>query len=130
VEGDHNPNFLRCSALITRAFLIQSLDDFILSRQGILSSSHDQHHNNMRSDAPAETEDDVMSRSNRIRAFREQQRRHQAEGPGSSKATSHSAQSNTNLRAVHLLSAEEIKSLFGDIVSGLGFLASATVRNG
>lgn len=70
---------------------------------------------------------DLLSRSARIRAFRamqrappeerERMRREMEELSGNAKQTGR-----PSWKAVHLLSAEEIKSLFTDVVRGLGFL--------
>lgn len=69
---------------------------------------------------------DTMSRATRIRAFRamqhaspeEKERIRERFGMGSGSGASQK----TNWKAVHLLSAEELKGLFSDIVYGLAFL--------
>ncbi|KZT20934.1 kinase-like protein [Neolentinus lepideus HHB14362 ss-1] len=79
-----------------------SLDDFIATRLGDNASSS------------SNQASEMASRSTRIRAFREKQR------------TSHQGNarvhSGPKWKAVHLLSAEEIRRLFGDVVEGLAFL--------
>ncbi|KAG5636247.1 hypothetical protein H0H81_008650 [Sphagnurus paluster] len=72
---------------------------------------------------------DSQSRSARIRAFRQFQHaspaereriRHQMQGARAKGRA-------TTLKAVHLLSAEEVKSLFEDVVAGLGFLHNKSI---
>jgi hypothetical protein len=85
-----------------------SLDDFIRARLGVVSghSPDDQADN-----------DEPQSRSARIRAFRSAQAR-----PEHDRAQRQEKKKAERSRAVHLLSAEEVKSIFNDVVSGLGFL--------
>lgn len=72
---------------------------------------------------------DIHSRSARIRAFRAYQRASPEEKErmrrealiANGKGARKRAQS---LKAIHLLSAEEVKSLFRDVVEGLNFLVS------
>jgi hypothetical protein len=70
---------------------------------------------------------DVHSRSARIRAFRAYQRAPPEERMrretlfSNGRTTGRRSQS---LKAVHLLSADEVKSLFRDVVEGLNFLVS------
>jgi len=81
-----------------------SLDDFIRARLGAPNN-----------DAPhsLSAEEEPQSRSARIRAFRAAQAR-----PEIRRAKNNEARG----RAVHFLSAEEVKSIFNDVVEGLGFL--------
>lgn len=75
-------------------------------------------------DMPNDFDPDIHSRSARVRAFRAFQRATPEEKERlRRKAPSRRAQS---LKAVHLLSAEEVKSLFRDVVEGLNFLVSLT----
>lgn len=74
---------------------------------------------------------DLHSRSARIRAFRafqsatpeerEKMRRDMEENTGNG---SGAGRGRPSWKAVHLMSAEEVRSLFGDIVEGLAFLVS------
>jgi hypothetical protein len=67
-----------------------------------------------------------LSRKARIRAFREYQRASPAEKDRLRKVGIADVVGATGAwKAVHLLSAEEIRSLFGDVVEGLAFLVSA-----
>ncbi|KAJ7886358.1 kinase-like domain-containing protein [Mycena leptocephala] len=73
---------------------------------------------------------DQLSRSARIRAFREFQRSppEQRERIRTELARSRSSGTNpATWTAVHLLSAEEVKSLFRDVVEGLGFLHDKSI---
>jgi hypothetical protein len=111
-----------------------SLDDFIDVRLG--RGSHHIHINpaTRLSDAsvpqsgnnqPSSPGPDQLSRSARIRAFREFQRAspEQRERMRDDLARNQSSgKSPATWTAVHLLSAEEVKTLFHDIVEGLGFL--------
>ncbi len=75
----------------------------------------------------APTSSDIHSRSARIRAFRSYQRAPQEEKERMRRETlltSHAGRKAQTLKAVHLLSAEEVKSLFHDVVEGLNFLVS------
>ncbi|EPQ53519.1 kinase-like protein [Gloeophyllum trabeum ATCC 11539] len=88
-----------------------SLDDFISARLGDKEQSS--------SGQPSA----AASRSARIRAFRERQkaaRSHQ--GQNDAQTHGHGA-----WKAVHLLSAEEVRRLFGDVVEGLGFLHNRSI---
>ncbi|EIN08699.1 kinase-like protein [Punctularia strigosozonata HHB-11173 SS5] len=96
-----------------------SLDDFIEARQG--RSSHQQPSSN------SSTPED--SRTDRIRKFRalkhappEERERLRAELRTGSRVGS-----TRTWRAVHLLSAEETRSLFGDMVEGLSFLHDKSI---
>ena len=83
-----------------------SLDDFIRGRLGVTP------------DGKVDTEDH-QSRSARIRAFRSAQAH-----PEQHRVQHSEKQRVERGRAVHLLSAEEVKSIFNDVVLGLGFLVS------
>ena len=85
-----------------------SLDDFIAQRRGIAHGGPGQN------PASPESEEAHMTRAQRIAAFRARM------GAGGS-----SASRAANLKAVHLLSTEEIVSLLWDITSGLDFLVSS-----
>jgi hypothetical protein len=93
--------------------MITSLDDFIDVRLGR------NHGSDMHQSGPPGSDvhppEDIRSRSARIRAFRAQQQAHKQDTPRPSR---HPA----SLKAVHLLSAEEVKSLFRDVTAGLAFL--------
>ncbi|KAF7984448.1 hypothetical protein HWV62_14534 [Athelia sp. TMB] len=65
-------------------------------------------------------EPDQHSRSARIRAFRAAKAGQRQKPELQSRRSSR--RDRRNLKAVHLLSAEEVRSLFGDIVEGLAFL--------
>ncbi|KAG8897498.1 putative serine/threonine-protein kinase iks1 [Tulasnella sp. 403] len=86
-----------------------SLDDFIALRQGRKSVPHNA------DNASSPSSEEIQSRSARIRAFRAQQQ-HQAEAPDKPR------EPKRETKAVHLLSGEELRGLFGDIVTGLSFL--------
>ncbi|KAJ7788408.1 kinase-like protein [Mycena olivaceomarginata] len=108
-----------------------SLDDFIDVRLG--RGSHHIHINpaTRLSDAsvpqsgnnqPSSPGPDQLSRSARIRAFRD------GSGCGTTLARNQSSgKSPATWTAVHLLSAEEVKTLFHDIVEGLGFLHNKSI---
>lgn len=73
---------------------------------------------------------DQQSRSARIRAFRafqraspEERARMQREMDGAKRTSGQ----RTTWTAVHLLSADEVKSLFRDVVEGLAFLVGDTI---
>lgn len=93
--------------------MITSLDDFIDARLGR------NHGSDMHQSGPSGPDvsppEDIRSRSARIRAFRAQQQAHKQ---GALKPSRQPA----SLKAVHLLSAEEVKSLFRDVTAGLAFL--------
>lgn len=78
-----------------------SLDDFISARQGSSSTTSDD----------VDDSGDLHSRADRIRAFRSRQQDGRRLGK--------------NLKAIHLLSLDEVRGLFGDIVAGLAFLVRA-----
>lgn len=73
---------------------------------------------------------DTMSRAARIRAFRamqhaspeEKEKIRERYGMGPSGGSG--SMRKTNWKAVHLLSAEEVKGLFADVAQGLAFLVS------
>ncbi|KAF4581706.1 putative serine/threonine-protein kinase iks1 [Pleurotus pulmonarius] len=74
---------------------------------------------------------DLHSRSARIRAFRAYQRATPAEKEEMKRQTESSyingGSRQTTWTPVHLLSAEEVKSLFSDVVSGLAFLHDRSI---
>jgi serine/threonine protein kinase len=86
-----------------------SLDDYILIRQG----GHP-----VAGQSSETSQQEFRSRSDRIRAFRERRDRAVDEA----RQRGDRSYQSRNLKAIHLLSAEEIRDLFADIVSGLGFL--------
>ncbi|KAF8495035.1 kinase-like domain-containing protein [Gautieria morchelliformis] len=90
-----------------------SLDDFIRARLGVVS----EHSLNGQAD-----DNEPQSRSARIRAFRSAQSRQ-----GHDRAQHQERKKAERGRAVHLLSAEEVKSIFNDVVSGLGFLHAKAI---
>ncbi|CAL1709204.1 unnamed protein product [Somion occarium] len=125
-----------------------SLDDFIDVRLGRPPPAYLAHFHTpsgkFEPNAPEEDSDareDVqspssfLSRSARIRAFRNMQRappeeRERLKRELAMSAASGQSRSRTgkaNWRAVHLLSAEEVKSLFSDVVSGLAFLHDKSI---
>lgn len=106
---------LALAKLILKSVLMQwaeggSLDGFIRARLGV-ASGH--------SASGPEDNEELQSRSDRIRAFRSAQAR-----PDRGRAQHREKQKAERGRAVHLLSAEEVKSIFSDVVNGLGFLVS------
>ena len=97
----------------SRPLMITSLDDFIDARLG-RNCGTDMH----QSGSPGpdlHPPEDIRSRSARIRAFREQQQAHK-------QGTLRPSRPPASLKAVHLLSAEEVKGLFHDVTAGLAFL--------
>jgi hypothetical protein len=87
-----------------------SLDDFIDARLGLTSTeAHGDTQEDGEDDGGAET-----SKAARIRAFRAARKRSPHEERERRRAE--------RARAVHLMSAEEVRSLFGDVVEGLAFL--------
>lgn len=121
-----------------------SLDDFIDVRLGKPSPNYLSHfhtpggsygpkgHEEGTESSNGRDSPSLLSRSARIRAFRAMQRappeereRLRRELDMSVTAGQKGARNGkTNWTAVHLLSAEEVKSLFTDVVSGLAFLVS------
>ncbi|GAB1526395.1 putative serine/threonine-protein kinase iks1 [Rhizoctonia solani] len=91
-----------------------SLDDLILQRLGVKTADRDP-------DLSEPPSGEYQTREARIRAFR-------ARAGGGTVHTSGEVRRKEarrrarEMKAVHLLSAEEIRSLFGDVVSGLAFL--------
>ena len=67
-------------------------------------------------------ENDVRSRSDRIRAFRAAQKKPKEERDLKRDQRARGVQT-----AVHLLSAEEAKTLFSDVASGLAFLVRVSM---
>lgn len=107
-----------------------SLDDFIDVRLGRASSSrvpelHPTSH--APEEAPQPGSGTAYSRGARIRAFRAMQRAPPEEREKLRREMSSQiggGRPGTDWKAVHLLSAEEVKSLFQDVVEGLAFLVS------
>jgi hypothetical protein len=93
------------------------LDDFIDARLGH-SRGSDMHQSGS-SGPDVHPPEDIRSRSARIRAFRAQQQAHKQGFP-------RPCRPQASLKAVHLLSAEEVKSLFHDVTAGLAFLVWRT----
>ena len=135
-----------CTKNIRLIVKLDSLDDFIDLRLGrkthlphmpppSSSSSHISENNaNSTANLPnaaTQSETDVNSRSARIRAFRAFQRASPKEREKMRMDMNVNANANRQNRpswkAVHLMSAEEVRSLFGDIVGGLAFLVSGGV---
>lgn len=100
-----------------RLLKIPSLDDFIDARLG-RSRSSDMHQSGSL-EPDVHQPEDIRSRSARIRAFRAQQQANKQGTPRPSRPPA-------SLKAVHLLSAEEVRSLFHDVTSGLAFLVRTT----
>jgi len=92
---------------------ITSLDDFIDARLGRNHGS-DMHQSGS-SGPDVRPPEDIHPRSARIRAFRAQQQAHKQGTPRPCRPPG-------SLKAVHLLGAEEVKSLFRDVTAGLAFL--------
>ncbi|KAI0795439.1 kinase-like domain-containing protein [Abortiporus biennis] len=116
-----------------------SLDDFIDARQGHPSASQVAHIHPTSGSAPGPSNENShaeetldsstpISRGARIRAFRALQRAAPEERERLRREMAinangvRSGHRNGNWKAVHLLSAEEVKSLFSDVVEGLAFL--------
>lgn len=97
-----------------RHLTITSLDDFIDARLGHNHSSVTHQSGSSRPDV--HQPEDLRSRSARIRAFRAQQQAHKQDD------TPRPSRPLASLKAIHLLSAEEVKSLFRDVTAGLAFL--------
>ncbi|KAG8996939.1 putative serine/threonine-protein kinase iks1 [Tulasnella sp. JGI-2019a] len=92
-----------------------SLDDFIAHRLGRTSSSS-------LNDPTKDPPEDLKSRSSRIRAFRAQQQKDTTESSASG-----TRRPPVETKAIHLLSAEELRNLFGDVVTGLAFLHDRSI---
>ncbi|KAJ7028008.1 kinase-like domain-containing protein [Mycena alexandri] len=115
-----------------------SLDDFIDVRLGRRSQHIHMHpaarlNDDSRPQTPAVDNNeanspgpDQLSRSARIRAFREFQRAPPEQRERIREEMTRS-RNTTTWTAVHLLSAEEVKSLFRDVVEGLGFLHDKSI---
>lgn len=100
-----------------------SLDDFIDVRMGRASAGHPTTANENLS---ADPDPSALSRGARIRAFRAMQHaapeererlRREMSGLGM-----RGGRNNVEWKPIHLLSADEVKSLFKDVVEGLAFL--------
>ncbi|KAF9236044.1 kinase-like protein [Melanogaster broomeanus] len=96
-----------------------SLDDFIDVRLGRPTRLP-----HMRSATPSPSTSEIQSPSARIRAFRAMKRAppEEREAPANGGRTT-----GPILKAVHLLSVEEVKSLFSDVVEGLAFLHDRSI---
>lgn len=108
-----------------------SLDDFIDVRLGRRSTTHPASTPAPENNSPQTTKNQPLSRGARIRAFRamqsaspEDREKRKQELAGN---ISGSSTCQTDWKAVHLLSAEEVKSLFQDVVEGLSFLVSLSI---
>ena len=102
-----------------------SLDDFIDVRMGRTSATHPPESNESPSPEPIS----AYSRGARIRAFRAMQHaspeeRERLRREMSGIGMHGSGRNRMEWKPVHLLSADEIKSLFKDVVEGLAFLVS------
>lgn len=95
-----------------------SLDDLIDARLGRNRSSDMHQSGSLEPDV--HQPEDIRSRSARIRAFRAQQEAHK-------QGILRPSRPPASLKAVHLLSAEEVRSLFRDVTSGLAFLHEKTI---
>lgn len=118
-----------------------SLDDLIDTRLGRRAPAHLPHLQPSTPDistpsptgSPAPDASAPYSRTARIRAFRAYQRASPAERERLRSelgldAVGGVSRSTANLKAVHLFSADEIKSLFTDITAGLAFLVRRLFR--
>ncbi|KIP06309.1 hypothetical protein PHLGIDRAFT_107158 [Phlebiopsis gigantea 11061_1 CR5-6] len=110
-----------------------SLDDFIDVRLGRRSTTHIHPASTPapENNSPQTTKNQPLSRGARIRAFRamqsaspEDREKRKQELAGN---ISGSNTCQTDWKAVHLLSAEEVKSLFQDVVEGLSFLHDKSI---
>ena len=116
-----------------------SLDDFIDVRLGKASYTHIQHihptssrkrsHGESQEDLNAAQTSTPYSRSARIRAFRAMQRaapeeRERLQRELAEQGLMMGRSVSSDMKAIHLLSATEVKSLFQDVVEGLAFLVS------
>jgi len=116
-----------------------SLDDFIDARLGRAARSNIPFESDQSSDSTTtfEASSTPFSRSARIRAFRALQhaapedrarlRRELAMSTSAGQSYHHQENSTGNWLAVHLLSAEEVKALFTDVVGGLAFLHDRSI---
>ncbi|THH08743.1 hypothetical protein EW146_g8898 [Bondarzewia mesenterica] len=108
-----------------------SLDDFIDARLGRPTQLPYLHPDTPSGPStPSSTPPpDVHSRSARIRAFRQMQHAspEEKERIRERLGVNGGVNRGNNLKAVHLLSAEEVKGLFSDIVEGLGFLHDKSI---
>lgn len=121
--------------------IYNSLDDFIDARLGKPHSHPGHPHSHDGSPTPsrngADTPDDARARAARIKAFREAQRARTnanatllANGSSPSHGDDRAGKrSNAPTTAVHLLSAEEAKRLFCDVVTGLAFLVCVVISS-
>ncbi|KAH7924914.1 kinase-like protein [Leucogyrophana mollusca] len=106
-----------------------SLDDFIDLRLGRASKLP--HIQSSLSNSSASATPDVQSPSARIRAFRAMKRAPPEERERlrreMEERTGERSNSRPSWKAVHLLSAEEVRSLFSDVVEGLSFLHDRSI---
>lgn len=108
--GRYVPSGYICFKAVLINF-VDSLDDFIDGRLGRSSKLPHLH--------PPSSQSPQSSRSARIRAFRTFQH-----APPEERKRMRGREGGDSWKAIHLLSAEEVKSLFSDVVHGLGFLVS------
>ncbi|CAK5264077.1 unnamed protein product [Mycena citricolor] len=105
-----------------------SLDDFIDVRLGKRSPhAHIDPAAFTSSNSPPVEDSDTLSRSARIRAFREFQKFSPEQRERIREESLRHGTRSTTWTAVHLLSAEEVKSLFSDVVEGLAFLHNKSI---
>ena len=97
-----------------------SLDDFIEARLGRPHNQSAQSGNAI----PTELDEAFRTRSERIRAFRAARAQ-----PPDERERRRAERARGIRTAVHLLSAEEVKTLFTDVSSGLGFLVCAIAKS-
>lgn len=95
-----------------------SLEELIETRMGNSSIGLDANDS-----MPDSGQEDVRSRSARIRAFRKQQR------ASSREKRDQARKRHKQSTPVHLFSALEVKDLFTDIVNGLGFLVRELISH-
>ena len=111
------------------------MDDFIDVRLGRGSLPHQPAPNSTGGNVSAQANTgQPLSRGARIRAFRAMQHaspeeRKKLRREMSDEVFSSSSPPTDTWKAVHLLSAEEAKSLFQDVVEGLTFLASNACKS-
>ncbi|KAI0691857.1 kinase-like domain-containing protein [Cytidiella melzeri] len=113
-----------------------SLDDFIDARMGRASATHlpQLHSDTSGSNEHASSDPDpsAYSRGARVRAFRAMQHaapeeRERLRREMSGMGLRGNARSNVEWKPIHLLSADEVKSLFRDVVEGLAFLHDKSI---
>ncbi|KAI0042819.1 kinase-like protein [Auriscalpium vulgare] len=107
-----------------------SLDDYIDARLGRETNlPHPESHHDDEVATSTDPEAPSHSRSARIRAFRALQRATPEQKSAVRAKYGFDSRSGTggSWKAVHLLSAEEVRSLFGGVVAGLGFLHDKSI---